>query len=257
MKNELLTIGPVTVYGYGLMIAIGIMAAYAVLEYRAKKTYRDHERIFSVTFWSVIGGLLGAKLLYYITQLKEIIADPKIILNVSDGFVVYGGIIGGILAGFIYCKKAKLRFLQIFDLVMPSVALAQGFGRIGCLLAGCCYGIETKSPLGIIFHESHFAPNEIRLIPTQIISSGLDFLNFFVLIVIAKRTKADGQVAGLYLIFYSIGRFFLEFYRGDLIRGNVGSLSTSQFISIFLMLIGLGIVLLAGYRSRKQKISMS
>ncbi len=257
MKNELLTIGPVTVYGYGLMIAIGIMAAYAVLEYRAKKTCRDHERIFSVTFWSVIGGLLGAKLLYYITQLKEIIADPKIILNISDGFVVYGGIIGGILAGFIYCKKAKLRFLQIFDLVMPSVALAQGFGRIGCLLAGCCYGIETKSPLGIIFHESHFAPNEIRLIPTQIISSGLDFLNFFVLIAIAKRTKADGQVAGLYLIFYSIGRFFLEFYRGDLIRGSVGSLSTSQFISIFLMLIGLGIVLLAGYSSRKQKINMS
>jgi phosphatidylglycerol:prolipoprotein diacylglycerol transferase len=140
---------------------------------------------------------------------------------------------------------------------MPSVALAQGFGRIGCLLAGCCYGLETNSSLGIIFHDSHVAPNEVRLIPTQLISSGLDFLNFIVLLAIAKRKKADGQVAGFYLIFYSIGRFVLEFFRGDLIRGSVGSLSTSQFISIFLMVIGVAIVLFTGYCAKKQKVKYS
>jgi phosphatidylglycerol:prolipoprotein diacylglycerol transferase len=251
MKNELLKVGPFTIYGYGLMIAIGILAAYMVAEYRAKKKGMNQDHIFSLTFWGLIGGILGAKLLYLITQIKEIVADPKIILEVADGFVVYGGIIGGILAGFLFCKKNKLNFLQYFDLVMPSIALAQGFGRIGCFLAGCCYGMETTSHFGIVFHESASAPNGVQLIPTQLISSGLDFLHFFVLITIAKKIKVEGQIAGFYLIFYSVGRFVLEFYRGDLDRGSVGSFSTSQFISIFMFVIGCAIVLVRAYRAKK------
>lgn len=243
MANELVKIGPVTIRGYGLMIAIGILAAYLVADYRARKMNLDNERLFSLAIWALAAGMLGAKLLYLMTQIREILLNPKIILNIPNGFIVYGGIIGGVLAGYIYCKKAKINFLQYFDLAIPSVALAQGFGRFGCFLAGCCYGMETTSPLGIVFHNSEFAPNGINLIPTQLISSGLDFLNFFALLFIAKRKKADGQVAGFYLIFYSVGRFILEFFRGDLIRGSVGSLSTSQFISIFIFVIGWLIVL--------------
>lgn len=251
MKNELLTIGPVTIYGYGLMIAIGVIAAYSVAVFRAKRKNLNHELIFDLTLWCLIGGILGAKLLYLITQLKAILADPSLLLDVSNGFVVYGGIIGGILAGFLFCRKNKLKFFQYFDLVMPSIALAQGFGRIGCLLAGCCYGAETSSTFSLVFENSRYAPNHVQLLPTQPISSVLDFLNFFALIIIAKRTKADGQVAGFYLIFYSIGRFILEFYRGDLVRGTIGTLSTSQFISIFLLLFGLAIVIIRGKSVRK------
>jgi len=251
MKNELLTIGPVTLYGYGLMIAIGVIAAYMAAEYRAKKYGMRHDRIYALTVWCFIGGILGAKLLYYITELNDIIADPKLLLKISGGFVVYGGIIGGILAGYLFCRREKLNFLQYFDLVMPSIALAQGFGRIGCLFAGCCYGIETNSPLGIIFHESKYAPNGVRLVPTQIISSVLDFIHFFILITFAKRKKADGQVAGLYLILYSAGRFAIEFFRGDLDRGKVWSISTSQFISIFTFFIGLVIFIVSGVSVKK------
>ncbi len=251
MKNELLTIGPVTIYGYGLMIAIGIIAAYTVAEYRAKRKGLNHELIFNLTIWSLIGGILGAKILFLITELKDILADPSLLLDVSHGFVVFGGIIGGIFTGYLYIKSKKLNFLQYFDLVMPSIALAQGFGRIGCLLAGCCYGSETTSPFHLIFHTSDFAPNGVALIPTQPISSILDFMNFFALITIAKRTKADGQVAGFYLVFYSAGRFILEFFRGDLVRGQVGPLSTSQFIAIFTFLIGLAIVIFCGLHPRK------
>ena len=129
-------------------------------------------------------------------------------------------------------------FLKYFDLVMPSVALAQGFGRIGCFLAGCCYGRETDSALGIVFHNSSYAPNGVKLLPTQLISSGLDFLLCAVLILLDRKKKGDGQIAGAYLVLYSIGRFILEFYRGDLIRGNVGALTTSQFIAIFVALAG-------------------
>jgi phosphatidylglycerol:prolipoprotein diacylglycerol transferase len=252
MKNELLKIGPFTVYGYGLMIAIGAISAYLITELRAKRKGMKYELIFSLFWWCLIGGILGAKLLYLITQIKDIIDNPKLLLDVSEGFVVYGGIIGGIIGGYLFIRKHNLNFFEYFDLVMPQIALAQGFGRIGCILAGCCYGIETDSPLNLVFHESRYAPNNIPLIPTQPISSILNFMNFFALLFLSKRVKATGQVAGFYLIFYSAGRFIIEFLRGDLERGTIGIFSTSQFIAIFLFLIGIGIVVIRGLQAKKQ-----
>lgn len=249
MKNELLTIGPFTVYGYGLMIAIGILAAYWVGEYRTKKYGLEADHVFYFVIWCVVGGFLGAKILYLITDIKNILASPGLILDFADGWVVYGGIIGGILSAMLYSRVKGLKFPAYFDMLIPSVALAQGFGRIGCFLAGCCYGKETDGFLAVVFHESKYAPNGIRLFPTQLVSSSLDFLNFFILIWFAKRKKADGQVGGLYLVFYSIGRFALEFYRGDLNRGSVGALSTSQFIAIFAVAAGVIIFVLCGKRA--------
>lgn len=240
MYNELLKIGPFTIYGYGLMIAIGILAAYFAAEYRARKKQMPYEEMISLLLWCVIGGFASAKILYWMTQWKEILQNPGFVLEtLGDGFVVYGGIIGGILAGFLYCKMRRLKFLQFFDLVMPSVALAQGFGRIGCFLAGCCYGKETQCFLSVVFQNSLYAPNGIPLIPTQIYSALLDFLHAGILIFFSEKLKKDGQTAALYLIFYSAGRFMMEFLRGDLERGSIGSFSTSQFIAVFLFLAGL------------------
>lgn len=246
MKNELFSIGPFTVYGYGLMIAIGIVAAYLVGEYRTKRKGLEPEHVFNYVLWCVIGGFACSKLLYIITDIKNIIANPKVILNFADGWVVYGGIIGGILAAVLYSKIKGLNFLAYFDVLIPSVALAQGFGRIGCFMAGCCYGKETSSPIGIVFHESAYAPNGVSLVPTQLISSGLNFAHFLVLIWFANRKKADGQVGALYLILYSIGRFILEYFRGDLIRGSVGTFSTSQFISVFVVIAGIALFWFTG-----------
>lgn len=253
MKNELFSVGPFTVYGYGTMIALGILSAYLTAEYRAKKLKLPYEHVFFLAMWCVAGGLICSKLLFWFTELREIVTNPSFILRtMGDGFVVYGGIIGGIFTGFLYCRKKRLDFLKFFDLMMPSIALAQGIGRIGCLLAGCCYGKETECVVSIIFRDSDFAPNNVSLVPTQIYSSLLDFVHFFILLFIAKRKKADGQVAACYLIFYSIGRFFLEFFRGDLVRGSVGILSTSQFISIFTCTAGIVILAWALKRNKNK-----
>ncbi len=245
MKNDLLTIGGLTVHGYGLMIGIGFIAAYLMTEFRARKYRMNTDIVFTLFISSVVFGLLGAKVLYYLTILDRVIKDPGVILDEMEGFVVYGGIIGGVLAGYVVCRIKKEKFWQYFDLIAPAIALAQGFGRIGCLLAGCCYGKETDSPLSITFHTSDFAPNDVALIPTQIYSSILDFLNCIVLCLIARYAKKERTVSGCYLIFYSTGRFILEFFRGDLERGSVGVLSTSQFISIFIFAAGI-VVLLTG-----------
>ncbi|MBO5178689.1 MAG: prolipoprotein diacylglyceryl transferase [Lachnospiraceae bacterium] len=255
-NNELLQIGPFTVYGYGLMIAIGVLVAYSVGEYRAKKQGLDPDSLFWITVSCLVGGILGAKLLFIIVEIKSIIADPSILLDVTHGFVVYGGIIGGIGVGYLYCKIKKLEFLKYFDLVMPSISIAQGFGRVGCMFAGCCYGRETDSWFHVVYHSSDFAPNGVALIPTQMVMAILNFAHFFILVFLIKKlVKHDGQIAGFYLVFYSIGRFFLEYLRNDP-RGNVDILSTSQFISLFILAAGVGTILLCGYLGKKRAVAV-
>jgi phosphatidylglycerol:prolipoprotein diacylglycerol transferase len=250
MYNELLTIGPVTIYGYGLMIAIGVFSAYLMTCHLSKKNGLSDEPVFSMLIWGMIGGILGAKLLYWVTILDQIVDNPSVILDFGDGFVVYGGILGGILAGFFLSRVKKLPFWKYLDCVVPSIALAQGFGRIGCLLAGCCYGMATDSAFSITFTNSDYAPNNVPLVPTQILSSAFDFVNFAVLYCICRKGKRDGLPTACYLIIYGIGRFIIEFFRGDLGRGTVGVLSTSQFISVFIVLAG---VVLLAWALRKQK----
>lgn len=255
-NNELFHIGSLTVYGYGLMIAIGVIVAYTVGEYRAKKQGLNPDELFWITISCLVGGIFGAKLLFYLVEIKEIIKNPKLLLDITHGFVVYGGIIGGIGVGYVFCRLRKLEFLKYFDLVMPSIAVAQGFGRIGCMFAGCCYGRETDSWFHVIYETSEFAPNGVALLPTQLIMAGLNFAHFFFLLFLANKVvKASGQVAGCYLVCYSIGRFFLEYLRNDP-RGTVNSLSTSQFISLFILVIGIGTILFCGYLGKKQRSSV-
>lgn len=236
MCNELLTIGPVTIYGYGLMIGIGILVALFTATYRAKKHGLKSDYIYNIVFWVLIFGFLCAKLLYCIVEFDSFIKDPLSLLS-GSGFVVYGGIIGGVAAAIVYCKIKKISFLDYFDLCMPSVAIAQGFGRIGCFLAGCCYGAPTDSFIGIMFTSSDIAPNGIKLIPTQLIMSVGNFLIAAILILYHRKKPAAGKVGWLYVILYSVGRFLIEFLRND-IRGSVGIFSTSQFISLFMFVIG-------------------
>lgn len=239
MHNDILTIGKYTVHGYGLMIFIGILAAYFTAEYRAGKKGMDKDNIFSLVVWALVSGYIGSKILFIVTILPEVVTNPAVLKDIASGWVVYGGIIGGVVGIMMMCRIKKLDFWQYIDITAPSMALAQGFGRIGCLLAGCCYGVPTDSVFAIVFHNSEFAPNGVPLVPIQIISSALDFMNAIVLIYLDRRKTREGQVMAFYLIFYSIGRFVLEYFRGDALRGSIGDLSTSQFISVFTLMFGM------------------
>ncbi|MBQ8314780.1 MAG: prolipoprotein diacylglyceryl transferase [Lachnospiraceae bacterium] len=256
MRQILFEIGPFKLYSYGLMLAIGVIAAFMVAEKRSPKKGLDPEQIFSLGIWCAVGGCLGAKVLYLITEYEKLFAGRMTFRDVMYGFVVYGGIIGGILAGYLYCKVKKMNFLKYFDLVMPSIALAQGFGRIGCFLAGCCYGRETDAWYGMEFnHSVYYNMIGVKVIPTQLIMSVANFVHFFLLVFIANKiykTGKDGVIAGCYLLFYSIGRFLIEFLRNDP-RGGVGVLSTSQFISLFIFAAGVGMVLFFGLRKGKKE----
>ncbi len=277
MRSVLFSIGKLNVPGYGFMIGIGFIVALLVGEYRAKKKGLNQESVIDMAIIAILCGFLGAKLLYIIVNLQEFIEAPGSVLG-RAGFVVYGGIIAGVLCCLLYCHIKKLSFLQYFDLIIPEVAIAQGFGRIGCFLAGCCYGRHTDSAFGVIFPEGSLAPAGVKLIPTQLISAAGDILFAVILIVIsdvvfksvvygnsrndaessektASRSKKFGHVAGdigcLYLWMYGVGRFLIEFLRDDY-RGAVGALSTSQFISLFIVLGGI-VLFVFNRRNIKEK----
>ena len=237
MYNEILSIGPVTIHGYGLMIGLGVMAALLLGDYRAKKFGLNGDHIYGMTFSAVILGFLAARILFIITEWEGFLQNPMQYLS-GAGFVVYGGIIGGALTIYGFCKIKKIDMLSYLDLMIPSVALAQGFGRVGCFLAGCCYGKETDSWLGVVFTNSDFAPNGVKVLPTQLFMAGGDILLMAVLLWYAAKRPLRGRTSALYLILYSIGRFAIEFLRND-DRGTVGMLSTSQFIAIFTLMVGL------------------
>ena len=238
MRIILFEIFGIQIKSYGLMIAIGIIVASSLFISKGKKNGLDEDSLLNLIIFTVIGGLLGGKLLFIITEFKNILKDPSILFNFGYGFVIYGAILLGALTIYLYCKRKKWNTLEMIDITAPGLAIAQGFGRIGCFLAGCCYGAETTLNIGVEFPIGSLAPAGLHLHPTQIYSSIFDFILGFFLLYYGKKKRDIGKVTGLYLITYSIGRFLVEFLRNDP-RGNVGILSTSQFIAIFTLVAGI------------------
>ena len=248
MYPILFSFGSIHFYSNGLMIALRILVAYYQSEKKIKANGIDPKRLEWLVFSILAGGFAGSKILYWITRIPDIGTDPTIFTNLGDGWVVYGGIIGGLVAGCLYCQNHGMNFWKTFDMVIPEVALAQGFGRIGCFLAGCCYGVETHAWYAVVFPEESLAPAGISLFPSQLVMSAYDFGLYFFLEWFSKKKKFNGEVGAAYLIAYSFGRFVIEFFRGDMIRGVVNGLSTSQYIAIATFIAGIAIIVIGRKR---------
>ena len=254
MAIDLFHIGRFTVHGYGLMIGLGFIAGVLVGGYLAKRRGLSENDFTNMAIFVLLFGFAGGKLLHIIVEFSAFCEDPLAVLG-SEGFAVYGGIITGIITIYVYCRIKKLKFIEYIDLFAAAVPLNQALGRIGCLLAGCCYGKETTSTFSLVFPEGSMAPPGVRLIPTQPIMAAGNFVIFLIiagtyLMTCPKKESADGgghkYLPGLatsgYLIMYSVGRFAIEYLRNDY-RGEVGPFSTSQFIALFTFTAG--VILLA------------
>lgn len=261
--------GNIVGYSYGLMIGLGALLAIFVSEWRAKRRGLDGELVFSAAVWGLFAGLLGAKLTFIISNIKYLFTDPGYVLG-TDGFTVYGGVVLGILVGGLIVRRKKVDVPLYLDLVIPQIALAQGFGRIGCFLAGCCYGKPTHSHFGVIFPPEAIAPSGVPLIPTQLISAIGDFLIFIILLLLSnfatnylKVKKGDGpgtdrksffqppSISGMYLILYGIGRFAVEFLRADPRRTALG-LTSNQYVSILFLAAGIALIVYGVKRAKRQ-----
>lgn len=249
---------------YGILMLIGGAAAALVLLYLAPIFKIKRADSFYMFLMAFVGGLVGAKVLGCLTDLPMILsARPldleTVIMNLANGSMVFwGGFIGGCLFVYYFVRKFQMELYPVMNLFAAAVPIAHGFGRLGCLCAGCCYGIPSS--FGIVFQNPISAPAGIPLFPTQALESGFNFILGFVLIFLARRTSKGDILAPLYLIIYPIFRFTIEFFRGDLVRGIWFGLSTSQWISILMFIFGVILMLthrrLEGYIPAQKKMQM-
>lgn len=250
MYNDLFTVFGITIHGYGLMIGIGTAIAMLWSQARAKKKGLSDDLALTMVLWALLFGWGCSKILYIITDWQLLLQNPRLALG-GEGFVVYGGIIGGVLGVWLCCRKTKVSFPAYGDVLIPTVALAQAFGRLGCFMAGCCYGKACDSFLSVVFPPEAFAPSGVPILPTQLFSAAADVLLTLILLWADKLSNKAGKLLPIYLILYSLGRFLIEFIRDDP-RGSVGALSTSQFIAIPLFIGGV-IWYWLGYRGKEGK----
>ena len=242
MYPVLFKIGEFTVYTYGAMVFLGVLLGYFVALRQARREGIANKDFSDIFFWTVIFAFSGARFLFLIVEFDRFLQNPLGMLLSRSGFVFYGAIIAGIAAVYLLTSKRKSDRLKVFDSFALAIPLGHVFGRIGCFCYGCCYGRPTDSPFGILFPPGCPAGSlGVKVIPTQLISALALFLIFVVLKIIASRKKFDGQLTVFYFIIYGLFRFIIEIYRGDP-RGTIMYLSTSQVISVIMVLIG-GILL--------------
>lgn len=242
MHPDLFSIGPLTIHSYGLMLVIGFLSAIWLARRRAERYRIKPDDVIDIGFWTLITAMAGSKALYILINWSQFIADlerfPQDPIGTlkaqGGGYVFFGGLVAAAVYGVIFARKTGYSFWELSDLAAPSIALGHGFGRIGCFLAGCCYGKQCDLPWSVTFHNHQsLAPLDVSLHPTQLYSSINCFAITLFLLWLAKRRRFPGQIFWSYVLIYSITRFIIEIYRGDP-RGSVSALalSTSQTIGI-------------------------
>ncbi len=256
MHPILLKIGPITIYTYGFMIAVGFMIGISLASRQAQKEKIDPAIISDLGFYILISAILGSRLFFGIVYWRDFVDNPLRIIRIWEGgLIFFGGLIAATLTMLYFIRKKGLKLMQTLDILAPSAAIGQGIGRLGCLAAGCCFGKPTNLDWAITFTDPRcLAPIGAALHPTQILASADLFLIFGLLCLVRRFKKFQGQIVASYLVFISIHRFFIEFLRGD-DRGTVNmllaNLSTSQFISIILFIIGV-VWFFLGNKKKKQ-----
>lgn len=236
---------------YSIMALIGALASgYIACKITKEKGYDDNKTIVLLLI-STVGVFFGGHILYGITNINKLYLFIIHIGNTPDfdtffaavadifgGSVFYGGLIGGIIAGYIYIKKKKLPLTVFSDIGAIIIPLFHFFGRIGCFLVGCCYGVESR--IGFTYtHSLSETANHVNRFPIQLVEASYNLCLFILLFTLYKKNKMQGKILGLYLVLYPIGRFIFEFFRGDEYRGFLFGLSTSQIISILLFIFGI------------------
>jgi phosphatidylglycerol:prolipoprotein diacylglycerol transferase len=243
MYPEIFHIGSFPINTYGVFLAIAFLCAILVAVRLAARDGLPRERIYDLSLWMLLGGLIGSKILMLFTE-PEYRDHPLQLLSLDflrSGGVFYGGLIGAVLTGYFLMKRYKLPWWKTADACAPGIAIGNFFGRQGCFAAGCCWGKPTNLPWGVKFtelgHQITGVPTDVYLHPTQLYESFAMLFVFFFLLWMHKRKKFSGQVILLYALLYSIVRFAIEFVRDDP-RGDIfglttlTGLSTSQMISL-------------------------
>jgi len=264
MYPELFRIGNFPINTYGVLLALSFLAALFVAARLGERDGLKRERVYDLGLWMLLAGLVGSKLLLMIVE-PEYRSEPLRLISLDflrSGGVWYGGFLGGLLTGLILIRRYRLPFWKVTDAFAPGVALGQAIGRQGCFAAGCCWGKPTALPWGVEFgdlaHRITGVPVGVHLHPTQLYESAACVVIFLLLLRLHRRKRFDGEVIAAYAVLYGLTRFLIEFVRDDP-RGDIAGLttltglSTSQLISLIVVVGGLVFLFLRRRRARREE----
>ncbi len=245
MHPILFEIGSWPVYAYGVLLAAAYLAGLQLAVVRARRAGLDSAKVMDLGIYLIIAALVGAKLMLVIVDFDYFRSNPAELLSlVRAGGVFYGGLILSFATGLYLVRRYRLPVWASADIYAPGIALGHVVGRLGCLLAGCCYGRPTDLPWGLTFTSPVAAANVgtplgVPLHPTQLYDAGAELLILIVLLAFERRGRPfPGRTFWLYILLYAISRFLVEMFRGDP-RGMVFDMSTSQFVSLLVLPIAL------------------
>jgi phosphatidylglycerol---prolipoprotein diacylglyceryl transferase len=238
-----------TIYTYGVLLAAAYLLGLQYALVRARHRGLNPQRVMDLGIWIIVSALVGAKLLLLVIYPRQFAASMEGLLNLArSAGVFYGGLIAAVAVALLYIRRYRLPLWTTTDCFAPGIALGHAIGRLGCLMAGCCYGRATDVPWAITFRNPEAQANvgtplNVPLHPTQVYEAAAELLILGILVATERKGRQfPGRTFWLYMLLYGASRFIIEFYRGDN-RGMVfGVLSTSQFVSA--ILVPLAIVML-------------
>lgn len=255
MNRTILSVGSFHIYWYSVLIALGIIIGLYLLIKEAQKQNISKDIIIDIAFYTIIWGIIGARIYYVLFNIKPYLSNPLSILYIWEGgLAIYGGIIGGFITIIYQTKKQNIKISKLTDMIVPSLILAQAIGRWGNFFNQEAHG----SIVSLEFLKKMHLPNFIikgmyingnYYHPTFLYESLWCLLGFILLIIVRKKytKRKDGTLTYIYLIWYGIGRFFIESIRTDSLY--LGIFRISQIVSIIIIIIGIiGII----YNRRKE-----
>jgi phosphatidylglycerol:prolipoprotein diacylglycerol transferase len=253
MDPLLFSIGPIKIFWFGVMTIVGYSAALSLVVWMGRKEGKDFSFCADLSFWLMISGIVGARLTYiaanwghYASRLNEIWRIDQ------GGLIYYGGMIAGLVTVVVFAKVRRHDVRRLFDFIAVGVPLAHAFGRVGCFLNGCCHGkvydgllavrFPYRSPVWYRQLELHRIdtrdPESLPVHPVQIYEAVFNLAVCVFLVWVYRRRKRAGTTTALYLICYPVGRFVLEFFRGDQRLTFLG-MNTAQVTSLAVLAAGI------------------
>lgn len=234
--DPVLNIGSISVRWYGIFVALAVLVVvlWAVYEIGWKKRL-SMDTAVTAALVGIPSGIIISRLLHVIDQWRYYLNHPESIVG-GSGLTAWGAVLGAALGIWIYSKVSKFKFGYFADLISPGIILGQAVGRIGCVVNGCCYGVETDLFCAITYsHPDSFGPIGIPVHPTQIYEIIYNLIGFAVLLKLRGRFKPDGSLFFIYLALYSLWRLGIDFIRDG--TPFLFGLHQAQVIAIILLLI--------------------
>ncbi len=235
-------IGPLTVSWYGVLIALAVVTVLAWMVWQNSKTHAiKTEALFMAALVGIPSGVIFSKLLHVIDNWNYYVLFPCKIFS-GEGLAIWGAVLGATLGIWAYSRIShQFRFTLFGDMIAPGIILAQAIGRVGCTLNGCCYGIESTSPISIVYTSPNsYGPTGIPVLPTQVMEIVYNLIIFGVLLALRGHFKKEGTLFYIYLAFYAVWRFGIDFIRDG--SPFLFGLHEAQVISIVVLAITLPLI---------------